>query len=218
MTDIPASSTGSESLGSDRLGPGRLVLVVGPSGAGKDTLLNVARRECVGDDRIVFPRRIVTREASAFEDNLEMTASAFREALETGQFALHWEAHGHDYGVPRTINDDILAGRTVVVNVSRTAIPAARRDYAHVVVVSITAPAEVLAERLGKRHRASDGDIGERLQRSVSDETVAADVTIVNVGDPAAHGRRLVDVIRGRTDAMPTRATGASGDVDHHHD
>ncbi|WP_316238949.1 phosphonate metabolism protein/1,5-bisphosphokinase (PRPP-forming) PhnN [Bradyrhizobium sp. SZCCHNR1015] len=208
----PASATTSE-----KLGPGRLILVVGPSGAGKDTLLNVARRECAGDDRVVFPRRIVTREASAFEDNLEMSVSAFRQALSAGEFALHWEAHGHDYGVPRAIKDDILAGCTVVVNVSRTIIPAARRDYANVIVVAITAPADVLAARLGKRHRPSDGDIGERLHRAVTEDAVA-DVTIVNVGDPEPHGHRLADIIKRPIDAEPIGSNGGSGHVDRHHD
>ncbi|WP_315781714.1 MULTISPECIES: phosphonate metabolism protein/1,5-bisphosphokinase (PRPP-forming) PhnN [unclassified Bradyrhizobium] len=204
--------------GSEQLGPGRLVLVVGPSGAGKDTLLNLARAGCAGDDRIVFPQRVVTREASAFEDNLEMSEAAFHEALASGAFALHWDAHGHRYGVPRAIRDDIAAGRTVVVNVSRMVIPSARRDYADVVVVNITAPAEVLAERLGKRHRPSDADIGERLHRTVKDDTVAADVTIVNVGDPAPHGRSLLDVIRGAGDGALPGTMGGTNDVGHHHD
>ena len=202
----------------EKLGPGRLVLVVGPSGAGKDTLLNVARRDCAGDDRVVFPQRIVTRAASAFEDNLEMSAAGFREALDAGQFALHWDAHGHGYGVPRSINDDILAGRTVVVNVSRTVIAAARRSYAHVIVDTITAPPDVLAERLGKRHRPSDGDISERLHRAVNDDDVAADVTIVNVGDPEPHGHRLTQIIRGPREATPVEATEGGSHVGHHHD
>ncbi|CCE04043.1 phosphonate metabolism protein/1,5-bisphosphokinase (PRPP-forming) PhnN [Bradyrhizobium sp. STM 3809] len=213
---MSAASTGSDDR-HGRLGPGRLVLVVGPSGAGKDTLINLARGACSGDDRVVFPQRVVTREASAFEDNLEMSEAAFREALAAGAFALHWNAHGHSYGVPRAIRDDLAAGRTVVVNVSRTVIPSARRDYANVVVVNITAPADVLAERLGKRHRPSDTDIGERLHRIVSDDAVTADVTIVNVGDPAAHGRRLIEVIRGTGTGASAEMMGAVKDVDHHH-
>ncbi len=51
------------------IGPGRLVLVVGPSGAGKDTLIGLAQAACAEDGTIVFPRRVVTREASASEDN-----------------------------------------------------------------------------------------------------------------------------------------------------
>ncbi|MGY3450950.1 phosphonate metabolism protein/1,5-bisphosphokinase (PRPP-forming) PhnN [Bradyrhizobium sp. USDA 4353] len=214
---MSAAPTGSDDEHA-RLGPGRLVLVVGPSGAGKDTLLNLARAACAGDDHIVFPQRVVTREASAFEDNLEMSEAAFREALAAGAFALSWDAHGHRYGVPRKLRDDIAAGRTVVVNVSRTVIPAARRDYADVVVVNITAPADVLAERLGKRHRPSDTDIGERLHRSVGTETVTADVTINNVGAPATHGRRLIEVIKGSNGRGLPEVKGAVNDVDHHHD
>jgi len=41
--------------------------------------------------------------------------------------------------------------------VSRTVIPAMRRGYAETVVVAVTAPPNVLAERLAMRGRSSDG-------------------------------------------------------------
>jgi ribose 1,5-bisphosphokinase len=183
-----------------KLGPGRLVLVVGPSGAGKDTLIDLARTACAGDPGIVFPRRVVTRQASAFEDNEEMDAASFQQALADGRFAIHWEAHGHCYAVPRAIDDDILAGRRVVVNVSRGVIATLRRRYENVVVVLITAPADVLAARLASRKRSSDADLGERLHRAGEDAELIADVTIVNVGDAGAHACVLTQAIESEGD------------------
>jgi ribose 1,5-bisphosphokinase len=178
------------------IGPGRLVLVVGPSGAGKDTLLRLAQAACVEDHDIVFPRRIVTRESSADEDNMTMSPDEFRGACEHGDFAVHWDAHGHSYALPQGINDDIRAGRAVVANVSRTVIGALRQAYANVVVVTITAPPDVLAQRLAARARHSDGNIADRLTRSVGDASTNADVTILNAGSADYHSRQLVRIIR----------------------
>jgi ribose 1,5-bisphosphokinase len=178
------------------IGPGRLVLVVGPSGAGKDTLLNLAKSACAEDRNISFPRRVVTRDASASEDNETLSPDAFREALARGEFALHWEAHDHLYGLRHAIDNDIRAGRIVVINVSRTIIDAARRTYADVKVVSITAPPDVLAERIAMRARRSDGQPAQRLSR-IANETGAPDITILNVGRLEEHARRFVRIIRG---------------------
>jgi ribose 1,5-bisphosphokinase len=177
------------------IGPGKLVLLVGPSGAGKDTLLGLARAACADDSTIVFVRRVVTREASSAEDNEQISVDAFREACARGAFAIHWEAHGHSYGLPRSIEDDIRAGRTVVANVSRTVIPSLRHAYAKVVVVSITAPADVLAARLAMRKRGSDGNIAQRLARRVED--AEPDATIVNVSSAEYHARQLLRIIGG---------------------
>ncbi|MDA9435219.1 phosphonate metabolism protein/1,5-bisphosphokinase (PRPP-forming) PhnN [Bradyrhizobium sp. CCBAU 51627] len=189
----------TETTAQDRagaIGPGRLVLVVGPSGAGKDTLLRLAQVACADDRDVVFPRRIVTRASSSDEDNIAMSPDDFRRAGEHGDFAVHWEAHGHCYALPLEINGDIRAGRTVVANVSRTVIAALRQAYANVVVVAITAPPDVLAQRLAARARHSDGNIADRLARSVDDSSTHADVTILNAGSADYHGRQLVRVIR----------------------
>jgi guanylate kinase len=87
--------------GSRLIGPGRLVLVVGPSGSGKDTLIAGARAACRADGTVVFPRRVVTRPPSPAEDNDVLSPPAFAEAAARGDFALFWNAHGHDYASPR---------------------------------------------------------------------------------------------------------------------
>ncbi|MCP3403563.1 phosphonate metabolism protein/1,5-bisphosphokinase (PRPP-forming) PhnN [Bradyrhizobium sp. CCGB20] len=178
------------------IGPGRLVLVVGPSGAGKDTLLRLAQAACADDRDVVFPRRVVTRASSADEDNIAVSQDDFRRGREHGDFAVHWEAHGHSYALPLEINDDIRAGRAVVANVSRTVIGALRQAYANVIVVAITAPPDVLAQRLAARARHSDGNIADRLARSVDDVSADADVTILNAGSAEYHSRQLARAIR----------------------
>jgi len=177
------------------IGPGRLVLVVGPSGAGKDTLIGLVRVACAENGDIVFPRRVVTRDPSSSEDNEPLSLVGFRQAQAQGLFAVHWEAHGHCYALRRTIDDDLRAGRAVVANVSRTIVAAMRRIYADVVVVAVTAPPEILAGRLAARARGSDGAVADRLRRAVDD--AAPDVTIVNVGSSEEHARRLLRAIRG---------------------
>jgi ribose 1,5-bisphosphokinase len=191
MTDILTTSIGH----SDAIGPGRLILVVGTSGAGKDTLLGLAKAACGDHRNIVFPRRVITRQASASEDNEEVSAGTFEAALARDEYAIHWEAHGHRYALSRAIDDAIRAGHTVVANVSRTIIPAMRRAYVEVVVISITAPPNVLAERLAMRSRSSDGKIEHRLGRTVDE--AAPDVTIVNTGSADFHARQLVRAIKG---------------------
>ena len=193
MTETLTISTGH----ADLIGPGRLVLVVGPSGAGKDTLLGLAKAACADDPNIVFPRRVITREASASEDNEEVSAGTFQEALSRGDFAMHWEAHGHRYALSRAIDDDIRAGRTVVANVSRTVISAMRGAYADVVVVLVTAPPNVLAERIALRARGSDGRLDQRLNRTVEDASAAPDVTIVNVSSAEYHARQFMRIVKG---------------------
>lgn len=178
----------------DKVGPGRLILVVGPSGAGKDTLIDIVRGACKGDDKIVFPQRIITREASSSERNVCISATDFAAAAANNEFALHWQAHGLQYALPRSMMDDVRTGHTVVVNISRTVITRVREIYQNVTVVLVTASADILTARLSGRARVSDGDIGHRLNRAI--ESVIPDMTIHNVGPAEQHGRELLKIVR----------------------
>jgi ribose 1,5-bisphosphokinase len=149
-------------------GPGKLVLVVGPSGAGKDSLLREAARILASDRNIVFPRRVITRPGSdEAEAHDSMTVDEFLAAMESGSFALSWEAHGLHYGIPCSIVDDLKDGRTIVVNVSRTIIADTAKRFLNLAVLQVTAPLEVIAERLAKRGRETAGGIAARLSRDV---------------------------------------------------
>ena len=178
------------------IGPGRLVLVVGPSGAGKDTVLSGAKAACAADASIVFPRRIVTRPASGSEDHDSIAEADFAAALRDGAFALSWDAHGLRYGVPSTIDIDIRLSRTVVCNVSRGIVAGARERYAHVRCALITAPAELLAARLAARSRATDASHDARLDRNSLYTQFSSDVVIDNDGAAEDAVKTFVDFLR----------------------
>ena len=99
---------------------GRLVVVVGPSGVGKDTLIGALAEHC---PEIVVARRVITRAAGAKgEDHDAVSEALFDARLALGHYAVHWSAHGLRYAIPATIDGALAAGRMVVFNGSRGGI------------------------------------------------------------------------------------------------
>jgi ribose 1,5-bisphosphokinase len=163
-----------------------LVLVVGPSGAGKDTLIEGARAALAGDPRFRFVRRVITRPADAGGEAHEaVTPAEFAARRAAGGFALAWRAHGLDYGIPADIAEDLAAGRVVIANVSRAVLAEAAARFP-VRVLEITAPAEVLAARLAARGRETASDIAQRLARQVPLPAGLAVERVVNDATPEA--------------------------------
>jgi ribose 1,5-bisphosphokinase len=145
-----------------------LVVVVGPSGAGKDTLMERARAALDGDGRFRFVRREITRPADAGgEAHVAVTPAEFAARRAAGLYALSWEAHGLGYGIPADVAGDLALGHVVVANISRASIAAAAAMFP-TLVLEITAPAEVLAARLAARGRETADDIAARLKRDVA--------------------------------------------------
>jgi ribose 1,5-bisphosphokinase len=180
------------------IGPGRLVLIVGPSGAGKDTLIAGARAALGGDDLYVFPRRAVTRQASASEDHESLDEAEFEIALASGKFAFWWSAHGLRYGIPASVDGDLRVGKTVICNVSRSVIRELYKRYARVVVVMITAPDRVLTERRAARGRDGESKVESRAKRAkLLDGMFRPDFLIENVGDAADGIETLIAILRG---------------------
>jgi ribose 1,5-bisphosphokinase len=193
-----ASDSQGSTIAPKPIGPGRFVLVVGPSGAGKDTLIAGAKTSCSDDPTIVFLRRVVTRPANDAEDHDSLNDAAFNRAINDGAFSFWWNAHGLKYGIPRTADDDVRAGRTVVCNVSRGIVADVRTRYARVDVVLVTAPADVLTARLAGRSRDTDGSLMERIKRSDAFADFQANHVIENISAPGAAVQQLLGVINGK--------------------
>jgi ribose 1,5-bisphosphokinase len=176
---------------------GAFVAVVGPSGAGKDTLIAHARAALATEPKVEFVRRVITRPCDGeTEDHDTLADGEFLEAEAEGAFALAWEAHGLRYGLPASIDRAIDNGYVTIANVSRGALPALRRRYANVAVVEVTADPEILAARLAGRGRESLGEILARLARTASCDTTGPAVSLDNSGAKEIAGDRLVAIIR----------------------
>ena len=135
--------------------------IVGPSGAGKDTLIAgaLAKRR---DLRLV--RRVITRpESAGGEPHEGCSEGEFERRRLAGEFALNWRAHGLQYAIPKAQ----LSGQgTVLFNGSRAALAQAVEKLPGLGVILITAPTAILAARLAERGRESARDIQTRLERA----------------------------------------------------
>ncbi len=168
---------------------GSLVLVVGASGVGKDTLINAGRQALEGDPRFSFVRRIVTRPADAeTEDHESMAPEEFARQEAAGRFALTWDAHNLRYGLPISIETDIALGRTVVANVSRHVVGKARDKYPACAVILVTAEISLRAERLMTRGRESPDQITSRLARESAPVPAGIHPIIIDNSGPVAIG------------------------------
>lgn len=177
---------------------GVFVAVVGPSGAGKDTVIGYARALFAEEGRLEFVRRVITRPSdAASEDHDTLADAAFAEAEADGAFAISWEAHGLHYGIPAEVDSSVADGRVAIANVSRAVIPKLRERYANLAVVEITASPEILAERLATRGRESRGEVLARLSRSANVVLSGPGITSIdNSGPREAAGERFADVLR----------------------
>ncbi|MBN8953182.1 MULTISPECIES: phosphonate metabolism protein/1,5-bisphosphokinase (PRPP-forming) PhnN [unclassified Rhizobium] len=146
---------------------GTLAVVVGPSGAGKDTLMNLAAQHFAGRPDVHFVRRVITRDGDAGNEDHRSVSEADFDAMEqAGAFAVSWEAHGLKYGIPADVFDELVQGHLVIANGSRSALHHFQAAFPRLKVINVTATREVLAERLMARGRESREDVLKRLERS----------------------------------------------------
>jgi ribose 1,5-bisphosphokinase len=167
------------------LDAGMLAVVVGPSGAGKDTLMGIAGQHFAGRPDVHFVRRVITRDSDAGGEDHKSVSDADFDAMErAGAFAVSWPAHGLKYGIPAGVTDDLARGHLVIANGSRSALDRFQTVFPRLKVINITARREVLAERLMARGRESREDVLKRLERSSL--TVNGQYDVVDIDNSGA--------------------------------
>ena len=167
---------------------GRVLAVVGPWGAGKDTLL----AGVCGPGGPHWVRRVSTRAATPGGEPFEgVDEATFLRRQAAGEFVLHWRAHGLAYGLPHAEFAPLAEGRDVIFNGSRAILRQAARQFPGLRVILVTAPPEVLANRLAARGRETAAGIAERLAREAPLPEGLPVITIINDATPEAGIARL---------------------------
>ncbi|KPF45099.1 phosphonate metabolism protein/1,5-bisphosphokinase (PRPP-forming) PhnN [Rhizobium sp. AAP43] len=176
---------------------GTIIVVVGPSGVGKDSLMAEARRHFSNTDKVRFVQRVITRAADGIgEDHRPASHDEFERMKAAGAFAIDWEAHGLCYGIPVDVMEDLAKGRIVIANGSRSALDQFADRFPKLLVINVSARPEILAARLAARGRESAEEIEARLRRTPD---ILPDgpgtITIDNSGDLSVAAASLIKVI-----------------------
>lgn len=174
---------------------GHLYYVMGPSGAGKDSVLSWVREHGIPHG-VLCAHRYITRPAHAGgENHVALSDAEFESRAHRGLFALTWQAHGLHYGIGREIEHWMHRGADVLVNGSRDAYASACERFPALQPVLITASREAIAARLMARGRESADDIAARLARSDAYQAPQDALVIHNDGSLAEAGAALLDAI-----------------------
>jgi len=168
---------------------GIFFFVVGPSGAGKDSLIEGARAHLGEAGRYVFARRTITRPTGApGEDHDGVTEAQFRTSVSAGDFLITWEAHGLSYGLSADLLTALGNGYNVIANGSRKMIRELAGLVPRLIVVEVTASIDVLAARILARGRENAFQARARVMRQV--EPLPIDIETIRVSNDGAleHG------------------------------
>lgn len=178
---------------------GVMVVVVGPSGAGKDTLMSLAARHFDGRPDVHFVRRFITRDGEAGgEEHIGVSDAGFTAMEQAGAFVVWWEAHGLRYGIPAEVSVALSRGDLVIANGSRSALHHFQAAFPRLKVINVTARPEVLARRLEARGRETHEDIMARLARGPLTVRGDYDVTdIDNSGSLEEAEHKIIEVLYG---------------------
>nr|WP_314582092.1 phosphonate metabolism protein/1,5-bisphosphokinase (PRPP-forming) PhnN [uncultured Pseudomonas sp.] len=164
---------------------GIFFFVVGPSGAGKDSLIEGARAHLGDTGRYVFARRTITRPTGApGEDHNGVTEAQFKSSVSAGEFLITWDAHGLSYGLPIDLLAALSDGCNVIANGSRKMIRELAGKVPRLIVVEVTASTDVLAARILARGRETALEARARVMRQV--EPLPVDIETIRVNNDGA--------------------------------
>ncbi len=180
----------------------RLLVVSGPSGAGKDTVVKCLRQ---AHPEIELSVSATTRPMRPGEaqgvDYYYMTNEQFEEKISRGEMLEHVNYCGKYYGTPKSeVDKRISAGITVVLVIEVIGAANIKRLYPESTLVFIMPPSmDELAARLRGRGTEDEATVQKRLARAKEElqEKDAYDFAIVN-DDVSRCAQELYDILVAR--------------------
>ncbi|BAZ53409.1 guanylate kinase [Nostoc sp. NIES-4103] len=165
--------------------PGRLIVLTGPSGVGKGTLMRSLLQR---HPELYYSVSVTTRSPRPGEINGKnyyfISRSKFEQLVAQGEF-LEWaEFAGNYYGTPReAVLNQVLSGKLVILEIELEGARQIRASFPGALSIFILPPSfEELEKRIRGRGQDSEEAIVRRLRRA-QEEVKAADefdIKIVN--------------------------------------
>lgn len=165
---------------------GLLVVVSGPSGAGKGTICNAVREEMKD---LVYSISMTTRQPRVGEVEGESyffrTVEEFEELLEQGAFLEYAKVYDNYYGTPKDYVMNLLdEGKSVLLEIDIQGAMQVKEHFAEGVFIYIVPPSlEVLSQRINDRGTDSPEVIHKRLSLAASELALACNYDYVVIND-----------------------------------
>lgn len=165
---------------------GRVYIISGPSGSGKDTVLKKIFEKC---PQVAFSISSITRPMREGEVEGEkynfVTREHFEEMIANDQLLEHNVFVGNYYGTPKApVVDCVESGRDVIIEVDVNGAEQIRRKMPNAVSIFIMPPSlEVLKTRLKGRGTDSEDVIAKRLDEALGEIERAVEYDYIVVND-----------------------------------
>ncbi len=189
---------------------GRILIVSGPSGSGKSSVINylLAELENAVLSVSTTSRKIRDREIDGVDYNF-VTREEFIKLIKEDKFLEYEEVHGNLYGSRRDLIEDALEfGKLLIFDVDTRGMASIKKFFPDVTVtVFITTPSrDILEERLIKRGTENKDSIKKRLVNAVEEMKALSNFDYFVVNDNLEKAKADVFQIAKLTEYKPSKS------------
>ena len=160
--------------------PGLLVIVSGPSGVGKSTIVNALVDRLDAVLSISMTTRPMGPNDIDGEHYMFVNEREFRDLVKVGQMLEYAQVYDNLYGTPaEPVEEALAAGETVILEIDVQGANTVKQRLPEAVGILIEPPSdEVLLERLRARKREDETIIQKRFSRARDEIQLARDLGI----------------------------------------